>query len=101
MANRIKIHGDKLEEAISYANQLEKSIQESYQKCETFKGNLDDSKWSGAARDAFVAYFDLIYQYHQELHTTITYNGKALKALHTHIADYNDLPKVKEVRNLS
>ncbi|MBC2265064.1 WXG100 family type VII secretion target [Listeria booriae] len=100
MAIHIKINGDVLRDAVSHANQLEKGIKDAYANSKILKSDLESGSWSGEARDAFVAYFDLIYQYHTELQSTVELNAKALRALGSNIESYNNDAKVKEVRNL-
>ena len=98
--SKIEINGSELTSAIETATSMQKAIKDSLSKADKLQAKLKDCKWRGEAKQSFVAYFDLIYQYHQDFEKALNKQKKALKFLDEAIPDFDSLPAPTKVRNL-
>ncbi|SDZ50500.1 Proteins of 100 residues with WXG [Evansella caseinilytica] len=96
----VNINIYKLDAAKQAAQALENSITTSHRECKKLLSYVESSKWSGKARDAFLCYLEIIYQYHGDLKEAAALQTKALKNLDKYMDDFNRDSAVREVRNL-
>lgn len=98
--SKIEIRGSELSEAITAAETMKKTVSSSLKKAQALKNKVNSSKWSGKAQESFVAYLDLICQYHDDLDTSMSKQKKALENLEKSISSFDGLPAPSKVRSL-
>lgn len=96
----VRIHKSNVAEAKKAAKDLEKSIDTTYNTCETLTSYALSASWEGKTRDSFITYMEILKQYHHEMLTTIQKQTKALNNLETYTNDFRQDNSVKAVRNL-
>lgn len=98
--SEVKINNYRLGEAKAAAKSLESSIKNSYKQCEELISYTHSATWSGKARDSFLTYLEIIYQYHKDLKEAASLQTKALNNLEGYFNDFNNDGSVRKVRNL-
>ncbi len=98
--SEVKINSDRLSEAKKAAASLESSIKGSYKQCEELISYTHAATWSGKARDSFLTYLEIIFQYHKDLKEAAALQTKALNNLEGYFNDFNNDGSVRKVRNL-
>jgi uncharacterized protein YukE len=98
--SEVRINDYRLGEAKSAAQALENSINTTYQQCEELISYTQAATWDGQARDAFLTYLEIIYQYHNDLKEAAALQTKALNNLEGYFNDFQSDSAVREVRNL-
>lgn len=96
----VKIHKSNVAEAKKAAQALERSIDTTYNTCETLTSYVLSASWEGKTRDSFITYLEILKQYHQEMLTTVKKQTKALNNLEGYTNDFKQDNSVRAVRNL-
>ncbi|WP_430536007.1 WXG100 family type VII secretion target [Listeria rocourtiae] len=100
MADKVTIQGDNVGEAKKIANDIDKALETSYEEAKNLKDYVNDVTWKGKSKKAFVAYLDIIVQYHKDVKSAMKEQTKALENLEKYIEAYDSESKVREVKNL-
>ncbi|KGL46534.1 hypothetical protein BMT55_14735 [Listeria newyorkensis] len=100
MADKVTIHGDNVGEAKKIANDIDKALKTSYDDATKLKDYVNSVTWKGKSKKAFVAYLDIIVQYHKDVKSAMKEQTKALENLENYIEAYDSESKVREVKNL-
>lgn len=100
MADKVTIYGDKATEARKIANDINTAMETSYEYATSLKSYVNGVTWKGKSKQAFVAYLDIIVQYHEDVKSAMEEQTKALENLETYIEAYDSESKVQEVKNL-
>lgn len=98
--SKIEVKGSELTEVIESATTMEKGVSETLAKAKALQTKVESANWKGKAKKSFVAYLDLICQYHEDLHTAVKKQKKAVKSLKTDISAFDDLAEPSKVRGL-
>lgn len=98
--SKIEILGAELEQANKGAEELKKSIKASLDTTKELKKYVSSAKWSGDTRDAFVAYLDIISQYHSDLYAATKLQTAAFKHLEENISAFDNQTDAAKVRSL-
>ncbi|WP_321388952.1 WXG100 family type VII secretion target [uncultured Enterococcus sp.] len=98
--SKIEIKGSELGEVIAAASTMEEGVAESLAKAQALQAKVESAKWKGKAKKSFVAYLDLICQYHEDLHSATKKQKKAMKSLKKDISAFDDLAEPSKVRDL-
>ncbi|EUJ32218.1 WXG100 family type VII secretion target [Listeria cornellensis] len=100
MADKVTIYGDKVGEAKALANQIDTSLSTTYTQAKNLKSYVNGVSWKGKSKKAFVAYLDIIVQYHKDVKEAMEKQTKALENLEKYITAFDSEAKVREVKNL-
>ncbi|MBC1458186.1 WXG100 family type VII secretion target [Listeria newyorkensis] len=100
MADKVTIHGDNVGEAKKIANDIDKALKTSYDEATKLKEYVNGVSWKGKSKKVFVAYLDIIVQYHKDVKSAMKEQTKALENLEKYIEAYDSESKVREVKNL-
>lgn len=100
MADKVTIHGDKVGEARTIAKEIDTALEDSYTEATDLKTYVDGVTWKGKSKKAFVAYLDIVVQYHKDVKSAMKEQTKALENLENYIEAYDSESKVREVKNL-
>lgn len=98
--SEVKINDYRLGEARAAARALENSLIQTLRQCDELISFTESAAWSGQARDAFLTYLEIIYQYHSDLKEAAAIQTRALNNLERYYNDFNNDHGVREVRNL-
>ncbi|MBC6310990.1 WXG100 family type VII secretion target [Listeria sp. FSL L7-1582] len=100
MADKVEIYGDEAKEARKLAKEIDTALKNSYTDATSLQSFVHGVTWKGKSKDAFVAYLDIIVQYHKDVKSAMKEQTKALENLETYIEAYDSESKVREVKNL-
>ncbi|MBC2175198.1 WXG100 family type VII secretion target [Listeria booriae] len=100
MADKVTIYGDKVGEARTIAKEIDIALKNSYDDATSLKSYVNGVTWKGKSKKAFVAYLDIIVQYHKDVKSAMKEQTKALENLEKYIEAYDSESKVREVKNL-
>ncbi|MHC5215118.1 WXG100 family type VII secretion target [Enterococcus sp. LJL128] len=98
--SKIEIQGNELEEVIEAAETMKKGIGDTLTKAKSLKAKVEATEWTGKNKKAFVAYLDLIYQYHEDLNKAMKAQKTAVKNLKSNISSFDNLSEPSKVRSL-
>lgn len=96
----VKIDVDKVNEARIAAKEIVKSVETTYDSCERLISYVQAAKWNGKSRESFLAYLEIIRDYHKDLKSAVKKQTKALKNLERYLDEYQNDSEVRKVRNL-
>lgn len=97
---KVRIYGDKANEAKLAAKALEQSVDRTHETCQQLISFVHSAQWSGKARDQFLSYMEIIEQYHKNMKSALKKQTKALNNLDGYMSDFLHDSSVKEVKNL-
>lgn len=100
MADKVTIYGDKVIEAKTIAKEIDNSLKTTYTQAKDLQNYVNGVSWKGKSKKAFVAYLDIIVQYHNDVKSAMKEQSKALENLEKYIKAYDSEAKVREVKNL-
>ncbi|MBA3925727.1 WXG100 family type VII secretion target [Listeria rustica] len=100
MADKVTIYGDKVGEAKAIAKEIDTALKNSYTDATSLQSFVNGVTWKGKSKKAFVAYLDIIVQYHKDVKSAMEEQTKALENLETYIEAYDSESKLREVKNL-
>ncbi|AIF66172.1 WXG100 family type VII secretion target [Terribacillus saccharophilus] len=100
MAKDVIIDQAELDTAKSSASKLKESLDNTYSQGEALLSLVQGSKWEGKSRDSFLAYLELLLQYHADLKDAASLQKKALDNIADYQADFQNDNLVKEVKSL-
>jgi len=67
------------------ANELKKEFEKSVSEAENFQKRVINSSWEGKTKDEFVAFLDLLVQYHKKLYESPSFNGTEIEIFSTSV----------------
>lgn len=100
MAKDVMINQAELETAKSSAAELKESLDNTYAQGEALLSLVQGSSWEGKSRDSFLAYLELLLQYHADLKDAASLQKKALDNIENYQSDFQSHNAVREVKSL-
>jgi uncharacterized protein YukE len=100
MAEDVVIDQEELNSAKEAAAKLKESLNNTYTQSESLLAQVQGSNWKGKSRDSFLAYLELLIQYHGDLKDAANLQKTALDNLEDYKADFSSHSTVREVKNL-
>ncbi|MFP7493396.1 hypothetical protein SFC66_06360 [Terribacillus saccharophilus] len=100
MAEDVVINQDELDIAIESANTLKDTVDNTYEQGQDLLSLVQGSQWKGKSRDSFLAYLELLLQYHAELKDAAQLQKKALENIQGYQNDFSNDSLVREVKSL-
>ncbi|MFP7168913.1 hypothetical protein [Terribacillus halophilus] len=100
MAEDVVIDQEGWSSAKDAAAKLKESLDNTYAQSEELLALVQGSNWKGKSRDSFLAYLELLIQYHADLKDAANLQKKALDNLEDYKADFSNHKSVREVKSL-